>query len=281
MPQAIRNYDGVEFRLTKSSSKHWAGMFSYTFSRLWGNYTGLTTTDQIDGNAAGRNSPDTTRAFDEPFYYYGANGKSTNGLLPTDRPSVFKGYAYYTLPWKRMNTTFGIFQYAYQGSPVSSYIDLAAQFAAIPYEATYIFGRGQWANVTADANGNITIGNPYYRRTPWFTQTDFSVGQEFKIKERQRLRFEASITNLLNQHAVLAYYEGFNSANFETPLAPGGVSLFSGASLYQTLESGYNPQLWINGNNGAVAPVIKSSWYGQPQQYQLLRNIRLGLRFTF
>ena len=47
MPKAVRNYDGVELRLVKSSSKHWAGMFSYTYSRLWGNYTGLTTTDRL------------------------------------------------------------------------------------------------------------------------------------------------------------------------------------------------------------------------------------------
>jgi len=101
------------------------------------------------------------------------------------------------------------------------------------------------------------------------------------VKERQSLRFEANITNLLNQHSVLAYYEGFNSANFQTPLKPQNINLFSGAALYQTLESGYNPQQWINGNNGATRPVIKSSWYGQPQQYQLLRGIRLGVNFTF
>jgi len=74
-PKAVRNYDGVELRLTKATSHGWAGMFSYTYSSLWGNYTGLTTTDQIDGGTVGRDSPDTTRAFDEPFYYFGANGK--------------------------------------------------------------------------------------------------------------------------------------------------------------------------------------------------------------
>src|SRR5580692_2806869 len=99
-PTAIRNYDGIELRITKTASRGWAGMFSYTYSSLWGNYTGLTTTDQIDGGTTGRNSPDTTRAFDEPYYYFGANGKSNNGPLPTDRPNVLKGYAYYTLPWK-------------------------------------------------------------------------------------------------------------------------------------------------------------------------------------
>lgn len=286
MPKAIRNYDGVELRLTRTPTKGWAGMFSYTYSRLWGNYTGLTTTDQIDGNAAGRNSPDTTRAFDEPFYYYGANGKSTNGVLPTDRPSTFKGYAYYTVPWKGMNTTFGLFQYAYQGTPMSTYVDLAAMFAAIPYEATYIYGRGQWVNATTDANGNITLGTPYYRRTPWFTQTDFNIAHSFKLKERQSLRFEANVSNLLNQHSVVQYYQGFNSANFETPLVPltaGGqpVSLFSGAALYQTLEGGYNPQQLVNGDGGLTSRVIKSSWYGQPQQFQLLRSMRLGVTFNF
>jgi len=34
-PTAVRNYDGVEVRLTKSTSHGWAGMFSYTWSRLW------------------------------------------------------------------------------------------------------------------------------------------------------------------------------------------------------------------------------------------------------
>ena len=123
-PQAIRNYDGLEFRLTKAQSKGLSGMFSYTWSSLWGNYTGLTTTDQIDGGATGRNSPDTTRSFDEPFYYFSANGKSNDGPLPTDRPNAFKGYVYYTMPWKGKTSTFGLFQVAYQGSPMSSYADV-------------------------------------------------------------------------------------------------------------------------------------------------------------
>jgi len=33
-PLAVRNYDGVEFRLTKATSHGWAGMFSYTWSSL-------------------------------------------------------------------------------------------------------------------------------------------------------------------------------------------------------------------------------------------------------
>lgn len=291
MAKAIRDYDGLEFRLTKTTSKHWAGMFSYTWSRLWGNYTGLTTTDQNDGGITGRNSPDTTRAFDEPFYYFAANGKSSNGLLPTDRPNVFKGYAYYQLPWLRhMNTTFGLFQVAYQGTPITSYIDLAATASnAIPFESTYLYGRGNWVNLTTDATGNIAVGAPYSRRTPWYTQTNFNIKHEIplnKNNEHQILAFEATFVNLLNQRSITAYYQGMNSQNALIPLYPGlvggsPVSLASGAALYQTLESGYNVQQWINGNGGAVPAVTKSSWYGQPFLYQLGRNMRFAVRFNF
>jgi hypothetical protein len=90
-PKALRNYDGLEFRLTMNPTRGWSGMVSYTYSRLWGNYTGLTTTDQSDGGNTGRNSPDTTRSFDEPFYYFGANGKSTKESCPPTAPTCGKG----------------------------------------------------------------------------------------------------------------------------------------------------------------------------------------------
>ena len=284
-PKAVRNYDGIELRVTKAVSKNWSGSFSYTWSSLWGNYTGLTTTDQIDGGATGRDSPDTTRSFDEPFYYFGANGKSNNGPLPTDRPNTLKGYAYYQIPWgKGQTTTFGLFQAVYQGSPMSSYTDLAAMpFGNFVAEATYIYGRGKWVNVTTDpATGVITLGNPYDRRTPWYTQSDLSIGHKIKVGEQKSISFEANAFNLLNQRAVTAYYGGFNSINFATPLVPGGVGLYAGAQTYKTLETGYNVNQFINGDAASGAPaVIKNSQYGQPMLFQNARSMRFMLRFTW
>jgi hypothetical protein len=279
MPKAVRNYDGVELRLTMTNPiKGMSGMVSYTYSSLWGNYTGLTTTDQTDGGITGRNSPDTTRSFDEPFYYYGANGKSTNGPLPTDRPNVLKGNVYYALPWwKHMTTTFGLFQAAYQGSPVSSYIDLFhGSFNGSPYEATYVFGRGKWADMTTDAAGNITLGTPRDRRTPWFTQTDFNLAHEVKVGDHESIRFEATALNLLNQRAVTAYWASMDSMYFSTGILPGGYNLASGAPLYQASMTGYDVQSLIN-TNGVVA----HSQYNQPYLYQNARSIRLGARYTF
>jgi hypothetical protein len=279
MPKAIRNYDGLEFRLTMAPNKGFTGMLSYTYSSLWGNYAGLTTTDQTDGGITGRNSPDTTRSFDEPFYYFGANGKSNAGPLPTDRPNVIKTNLAYTLPWKRNSANFGLFQQFLQGSPVSSWIDLAHGASnTSPYEATYIYGRGNWVNMTTDSSGNITLGTPAARRTPWFTQTDFNLGDEIKTGDHQAIRFEATALNLLNQRAVTAYWAGMDSMNFSTPISPGGSNLYAGAPLYQAVEGGYDPTSLINIPG---AGVVKNSQYGQPYLYQISRSIRFGLRYTF
>ena len=289
MPKAARSYDGLEFRLTKSVSRHFSGMFSWTYSALRGNYTGLTTSDQIDGGAPGRNSPDTSRAFDEPFYYFGANGKSNSGPLPTDRPNTLKGFVYYQLSeGKRQTTTFGLFQTAYEGSPVSSYLDTGGMFSSQVSEAVYSFGRGKWVDAATDGAGNITLGNPTSRRTPWYVQSDVNLMHEIKVdknNERRVFGFEANLTNLLNQHSVTAYYAGINSTQLTTPLipGPGGVLFGTGASAYGVLEGGYNVQQWINGGPGGttVPQVVKSSWYGEPFAYQQSRSIRLKIRYTF
>jgi hypothetical protein len=151
---AARSYDGVEFRVTKARGKHWFGMFSYTHSHLRGNYTGLTSTDISDGGG-GRNAPNNSRAFDESYFQYNAYGSSSAGVLPTDRPNTFKGYAYYELGHGKWSTDFGLFQYLYQGSPVSSYVDVG--YSVIPgnYFAVYTEGR-KWANITQDpATGDL------------------------------------------------------------------------------------------------------------------------------
>lgn len=282
-PKAVRSYDGIEFRLTKSLSHHWTGMASYTWSSLRGNYTGLTTTDQSDGGTPGRASANTTRSFDEPFYYFTDTGKSANGPLPTDRPNTFKGYVYYSQKWnKRQTTTLGLFQVAYEGSPVTTYADIGEgnSQGTGPIEAAYLFGRGKWVDATTDGSGNITIGNPYNKRTPWFTQSDFNFKHEVRIDPNsgaKTVAFEATIANLFNQKAITQYEASLNSWPSITALFPGGVGLAgSGAAAYQAYETGYNAQQTIT-NSG----VILSSQYGKASGWQAPRTIRLTLRYTF
>jgi hypothetical protein len=303
---AERNYDGVEFRLTKASTRHWSGMFSYTYSRLWGNYTGLTSSDQADGGG-GRNAPNNGRAFDEPFFSWNANGGSSSGLLPTDRPSTFKGYAYYDLGWMRHFTTqLGIFQVLYQGSPLSSYLDAGFSFPSgfnVPNVGggfpVDVVNRGKWVNVTQDPNtGAITVGSPFTRRTPWYNQTDFNLTQNYKISESKTVGFSATIINLLNERAVTQLQgnisSGFNSNDINIgTCGPRACKLSDGIPFYIAAFQPYNFAAALNSaptsvscpttqNPGGVCgPLTVTSGYGQPNRYQAGRAIRLGVRFTF
>jgi hypothetical protein len=282
---AQRNYDGLELRLTKATSKHWAGMFSYTYSRLWGNYTGLTSSDQGDGGG-GRNAPNNSRSFDEPFFSWDADGKSSSGLLPTDRPSTFKGYAYYSLGWLRnFSTDFGLFQVAYQGSPETAYLDVGYAFpGGFPVD---VVGRGKWADVTQDpSTGAITIGNPYTKRTPWFTQTDFNVTQNFKISERLGLSFSGILTNLFNQRSITSVVEQVDTNISQSYIAPGGHTLFDGTAFYQAAFHSYplGPLLNNSPSNAVLpngGPITVNSGYGQPNRYQQGRTIRIAAKLTF
>jgi len=96
-----------------------------------------------------------------------------------------------------------------------------------------------------------------------------------KNNEAQRLAFSLTALNLLNQHSVISYWQGFNSIAASSMLFP--FQIFSGSPSYQLLESGYDPQAAVN----AAAPFIKNSRYGQPNLWQLSRNIRLGVSFSF
>jgi len=276
--KAIRNYDGIEFRLMMAPAHGFSGMFSYTYSHLWGNYTGLTTTDQSDGGTTGtgRNSPDTTRAFDEPFYNFGENGKPNDGRLPTDRPNVVKGYMYYTLPWFHQSTNLGIFQNFLQGSPLASYIDVGGATTGQPYDAVYPWGRDKWVNATTDALGNITLGAPYTKRTPWYVQTDLNAAHEIKINERKSFSFEVTALNAFNQRSEAAFTGSLDSWQFPVSIRPGGKRISDGAAAYLAYESGYNTQALANARG-----VVLNSQYGQPFLFQNGRVLRLGVHYNF
>jgi hypothetical protein len=309
MVPAARSYDGVEFRLTKSpsSAHHFAGMFSYTYSKLRGNYTGLTSSDISDGQQGGRSSPNNSRAFDEPYFQYNSFGGSSSGLLPTDRPNTFKGYGYYELSWlKKFSTDFGAFQYFYSGSPMSSYLDVGAN----TFWAVYAWDRGKWVDASQDpSTGVVTMSAPRTRRTPWYVQTDFNLTQNFKITESKSLSFTINATNLFNQRSVTVFNQDITSLDLAgagqyltlPPTNPGAVcsrgtsgstevpqcSIASADFFYSAAMHPYNVQGLMNDRRsscgasiGCISTAVNSA-YGKPYYFQLARNIRLGLAFRF
>ncbi len=279
---AARSYDGLELRLMKEVSHSWMGMFSYTYSNLRGNYTGLTSSDVADGGG-GRNSPNNSRSFDEPFFSWNAFGGSSSGKLPTDRPNALKGYIYYDLPWlKKLTTDFGVFQSAYSGTPLTSYLD--AGFAFPGGFPTDIVDRGKWIDIHQDpSTGQITASAPYVKRTSWYTDTDFNVKQSVKLGESKAMAFDATFTNILNQHAVVSRGQQIDSNSATNFIAPNGHTLFDGPAYYAAAMTPYNYLAEMNAaaSNGTGGPVTVNSQYNQPYLYQLARNIRLGFHFTF
>ncbi len=274
--KAARSYDGLELRVTKSLDHNWFGMFSYTYSNLRGNYSGLTSTDLADGGG-GRNSPNNSRAFDETYFQYDAYGKSSSGPLGTDRPNTFKGYAYYQQPWahKRATTSVGIFQTMYQGTPLSSYIDVGAA-GGYP---VYPEGRGKWANLVQDqSTGDITVTSVGVRRTPWYIQSDASLLQDVKINANnsaQVVSFGVTVTNLFNQRSVTSYNSAINSPNYGNALYPGGYAIGSGAA-YSAFEHYYDWKSLLNDD-----AIILNSTYGTPRSFQAARTVRFNLKYTF
>jgi carboxypeptidase family protein len=289
---AARSYDGLEFRINKAHSDHWFGMFSYTYSKLRGNYTGLTSSDVADGGG-GRNAPNNSRSFDEPMFSWNADGGSSSGLLPTDRPNAFKGYAYYELGWmKKWTSDIGLFQYAYSGTPLTSYEDVGYGFqpptGAFP---TDVVDRGKWVSATQDpTTGTISFGPAVTNRTPWYTQTDFNFTQNYKVSEGKVLSFSATFANLFNQRAVVSDNQQIDSNNFTSFIGPGGLALPNGTQFYAAAESPYNYQALTNAaiSSGPTknfptgnGPLTLNSGYGQPYLFQIARTIRLGAKFTF
>ena len=80
-PKAERVYDAIEFKLNKRFADNYFFNASYTFSRLFGNYSGLASSDEN-----GRSSPNVNRFFDLPFWDSTPTGSpTTEDSPPTDR----------------------------------------------------------------------------------------------------------------------------------------------------------------------------------------------------
>jgi hypothetical protein len=186
-PKPLRTYNAMELSITRRFAKRWLGSASYVYSRLYGNYPGLSNTDEVRsptlgityGNAqvaAGtvvRNGDAASRAWDLDEILWDSKGHvDPQGRLPTDRPNVVKLYGSYTFKWG--TEVAGNF-FGGSGTPLSTY---AWTINGIPI---FVNGRGD-------------LG----RTDPLF-QTDMLIAHEVKLGETRRIRFEANVLNLFNQ----------------------------------------------------------------------------------
>ncbi len=279
---AIRRYDGVEFRLSRRATGKWFGSLSYTYSKLTGNYAGLTNSDPTDGGG-GRHSPNNNRAFDIPTMTYLPSGQIDDGPLSTDRPHTAKGYAFYRLRWFGGDTWLGFTQLAYQGTPINTCLPVVGTSSACQWGE----GRGNFTKFTRASNGDFVKGDVVNgARTDPFFQTDFSLRHEFRVskdRENMRLALEGNVTNLFNQRAATTYYEFGIPTNLINPSRPSRFPGDLGVDWAKVMN-GYNYVDALNGAGafaGIQSKLTVASRYGMPSGFQGARNLRLALRFTF
>ncbi len=178
MPKPVRKYDAMELSVNRRFSKGMFGSFSYVYSRLYGNYAGLASSDEITSPAIGQPHPRTAqqlggsiarpggnvnRAWDLDEVLFDSHGTvDIKGRLATDRPHVFKLYGNKEFNWKSDDATdIGFFQYAGSGTRSRMVVQTVNQ---IP--------------IMVEGRGNMG-------RTPFLTQTDFMVGHTIKIRRDQ------------------------------------------------------------------------------------------------
>ena len=174
-PKAKREYWGLNLSLDKRLSDRWLGGFSYTWSRLTGNYSGLASSDEVSW-AGARNEPNVERSFDTWYYAYDKNLGPVDGPLATDRPHVFKLYGAYMFPFR---LTVGALVNAMSGTPTTEYWSLEGNF--MPYN-----------------RGNLG-------RTPFLWFANLYAEYSFRLG-KTLLSFNVNVDNVFNVATTVIYY---------------------------------------------------------------------------
>lgn len=267
-PKAQRDYDAMEIRFDLRRTK-WFANASYTLSRLYGNYSGLASSDE-----AGRNSPNVNRFFDLPPLGFTADGDPDNGRLATDRPHVFKAYGGYTFNWGGGNinaTTVSAFTTIQSGTPLTTIYNL------------YSLG-------TTILNGRGDLG-----RTEMFTETDFNISHRYKFGRDARFTIEPflDIRNVFDEKNVLTVNTTISGTNYNATVLRangcttcGTAAQSSGlqeAAVFQTIFNGSGIRQFVLNHLSATGTSAagRVNTYGVANGYQNPRTVRFGARFFF
>jgi hypothetical protein len=253
-----RRYDAVEFVLEKRLSKNYYFNVNYTYSRLYGNYSGLASSDE-----AGRTSPGVNRFFDLPYIGFTAQGNPDNGRLETDRPHIFNAYGAYIFDWKgsKSNSTeLSFFQTIASGTPQTTRIYIVS-------------------NVTP----TIFLRRGDLGRSPTFSQTDFNITHRYRFGRDSRFTLvgDFNILNLFDQDTVTGVFTAIS-----TPQSVITGSTFgfpnNGAAFTNALTSGqFLSQINAYLNGTPTVLNRKDARYGQPNAFQAPRLVRFGFRLLF
>ena len=249
IPKPKRQYDALQLSLNRRFSGNWFLGGSYVLSRLYGNYSGIASSDEIrtpgfsnfgadqqQGGQTSRPGGNANRGFDLDEMMFDANGNlDPKGRLATDRPHVLKMYGAYVTPF---GTQIGLNQYVGSGTPLTTYVRTA--------NATEVFVEGR---------GDLG-------RTPVLSTTDLLLSHELRAGGSNRLRLEMNVLNLFNQKTVRHRFNLLNRNRSAASPNLGNTNLANGWNYRQMIEAtadgrnnnGYEPRfgmddLWSDGTS--------------------------------
>jgi len=189
-PKAKREYYALNVSLEKRLSDNWMGGFSFTWSSLRGNYSGLASSDEVDSAGYGRTSPNVARYWDAWYLSYTQDGTPIDGPLATDRPLYFKVYGSYRFPF---GLTVGTVASAYSGVPTTVELAMGGMQGFYPLgrgteqRSPFIFNANLYAEYLIRLGGahltlslnidNVTNNGAAQRLFPLYNQDDPSLTQ--------------------------------------------------------------------------------------------------------
>jgi len=179
--KATREYVGVNISLEKRFSHNWQGGFNYTLSRVYGNSSGLASSDE-----GGRLGPSVEQDYDRWFMGYDGDGNVLNGALPQDRTHYFKTYGSYSFPF---GLTVGAVAYGRSGLPVSTKLLFASKYF-------YVNGRGDMG------------------RLPFTFWADLFMEYTFNLGGRSRMSVNLQVNNVTNTDTIQSEIFTYNRSNF-------------------------------------------------------------------
>jgi hypothetical protein len=200
-PKAKREYYALNLSIDKRLANNWLAGFSYTWSRLSGNYSGLGSSDEF-----GRVSPYVERSFDNWIMSVDKDLNYLDGLLPTDRTHFFKFYGAYTFPF---HLTVGTVANAYSGVPISETWSVFDTYF-------YPFNRG-WVREGTSGNTLKRVRTPFF----WFVNAYAEYNLRFG---KTALNFNVNIDNVTNNKIAtrLYNYRTYANLNVDEPTALAG-----------------------------------------------------------
>ncbi|NOZ13949.1 MAG: TonB-dependent receptor [Acidobacteria bacterium] len=242
-----RNYRSYEMTLKRKYADNWQMDFTYTHSKLWGNYIGgvLPFYGQVD--------PNLTAAYDLPSTLV-----NTEGVLPYDRPHQIKWNGLYKFDFGLVT---GWSYTYYSGTPIAAYGN--------PDDGS----TGWYGEFRL-----ITNGAPGLGRTDAVQSLDLNFSYTYEMGKLGSLTGYFYIYNVLNSHNVTAVNQRFT---YDTPSAQWLSDHNMTFRQWATWIDGRFHSLNELEQFASDAGMSVYENFLKPESFQSPRYIRFGIKYKF